>query len=97
MTGPSKPKITHVSNHTPRTVMVHWVEPKEMNGRLQRYQLQWIHMVTGLVKTKVISGVLKYKMSENITNLGIHNERVKITRFSFQRKLKNDGKFVIRH
>ena len=66
---PSKPKITHVSDHTPRTVMVHWVEPKEMNGRLQRYQLQWIHMVTGLVKTKVIRGALKYKMSENITNL----------------------------
>lgn len=66
---PSKPSITHVSKNTPTTVMVHWVEPKEMNGRLQSYELQWISKKTGIVKTKVIKGLLSNKMAENITNL----------------------------
>lgn len=50
---------------------VHWVEPKVINGRLQSYELQWINTNTGVVRTKVINGVLRNKISENITNLGM--------------------------
>ncbi|XP_063439230.1 tyrosine-protein phosphatase 99A-like isoform X4 [Mytilus trossulus] len=66
---PSKPRITHISRNTPSTVKVHWVEPKVINGRLQSYELQWINTNTGVVRTKVINGVLRNKISENITNL----------------------------
>lgn len=66
---PSKPKITHISKNTPTTVKVHWVEPKEINGKLLSYELQWINSVTGRVRTKVVNGVLRNKINENITNL----------------------------
>lgn len=64
---PSKPRITHINNQTPTSFYVNWEPPKEINGRLIKYELQWIYNED--VKSRYIAGHLINTMMAYISEL----------------------------
>lgn len=66
---PSKPRITHISNHQATSFYVNWEPPREINGRLIKYELQWIHNED--VKSRGIGGHLISTMTAYVSDLSM--------------------------
>ncbi|CAL1537555.1 unnamed protein product, partial [Lymnaea stagnalis] len=71
---PSKPRIINVSQQTPISFNVNWEAPKEPNGMLIRYKLQWIHKLNFEKRSRDISGHLIDKMAAYIHDLTPYSE-----------------------
>ncbi|BFZ08813.1 hypothetical protein BsWGS_11851 [Bradybaena similaris] len=69
---PSKPRITHISNHEATSFYVNWEPPREINGRLIKYELQWIHDED--VKSRRIAGHLISTMTAFVSDLTPYTE-----------------------
>ncbi|CAG5118032.1 unnamed protein product, partial [Candidula unifasciata] len=71
---PLKPRITHISNHKSTSFYVNWEPPREINGRLIKYELQWIS--NGDIKSRYIAGHLIDTMTAFISDLTPYTEHL---------------------
>ncbi|XP_050411666.1 tyrosine-protein phosphatase 99A isoform X1 [Patella vulgata] len=69
---PSAPRITHLTGRMSDSFHVHWEPPKEKNGNLIKYELQWRHNST--LRTRIIQGHLANPMTAFVTNLDPYTE-----------------------
>ncbi|BFZ10956.1 hypothetical protein BsWGS_13995 [Bradybaena similaris] len=69
---PLKPRITHISNHKATSFYVNWEPPREINGKLIKYELQWIN--NGDIKSRYIAGHLIDTMTAFISDLTPYTE-----------------------
>ncbi|XP_055882183.1 tyrosine-protein phosphatase 99A-like isoform X6 [Biomphalaria glabrata] len=57
---PSKPRITHINNNSEKSFNVNWEPPREINGKLERYNLEWTHTTTNEKRSRYITGHIMY-------------------------------------
>ncbi|XP_048252753.1 tyrosine-protein phosphatase 99A-like isoform X3 [Haliotis rufescens] len=69
---PTKPRITHITNRMSKSFFVHWEPPKTLNGRLEKYELQWSYNSSSA--TRIIQGDLNNPMSAFIRDLEPYTE-----------------------
>ncbi|XP_064605042.1 LOW QUALITY PROTEIN: tyrosine-protein phosphatase 99A-like [Liolophura sinensis] len=64
---PGKPRITHVSERTPNSFLIHWEPPDVLNGKLRGYELRWIQ--NGTTLNRLLTGALTNPMLARIDDL----------------------------
>lgn len=71
--APSKPRITHINNNSEKSFNVNWEPPREINGKLERYNLEWTHTTTNEKRSRYITGHIMYdSMSALVQDLGMY-------------------------